>query len=130
MDLALAQLAWSDGSLATFSAGFLTPEAMSAEGFDRMEIFGKNWMARMHPNPRPLEVWDENYVPPMTLEILADSKTNTGMLAEELRCFCKLVRDLEPIPKGTRYQDGIQVMRWLDRLTEASENSGKHSQSG
>jgi len=58
MDLALAQLGWPDGSLATFSAGFLTPEAMSAEGFDRMEIFGKNWMARMHPNPRPLEVWD------------------------------------------------------------------------
>ena len=123
MDLALAQLAWPDGSLATFSAGFLTPEAMSVEGFDRMEIFGKNWMARMHPNPRPLEVWDENYVPPMTLEILTDSNTNTGMLAEELRCFCKVVRDLEPIRKGTRYEDGIQVMRWLDRLTEASENS-------
>ena len=130
MDLALAQFGWPDGSLATFSAGFLTPEAMSAEGFDRMEIFGKNWMARMHPNPRPLEVWDGNYVPPMTLEILTDSNTNTGMLAEELRFFCKVVRDLEPIPKGTRYQDGIQVMRWLDRLTEASENSGKLSQSG
>jgi hypothetical protein len=96
---------------------------MSTEGYDRMEIFGKNWMARMYPNPRPLEVWDENYMPPMTLEILTDSNTNTGMLAEELRCFCKVVRDLEPIPKGTRYQDGIQVMRWLDRLTEASENS-------
>ena len=130
MDLALAQLTWPDGSLATFSAGFLTPEAMPAEGFDRMEIFGKNWMARMHPNPRPLEVWDENYVPPMTLEILTDSNTNTGMLAEELRCFCKVVRDLEQIPKGTRYQDGIQVMRWLDRLTKASENSGKLIKSG
>ena len=45
------------------------------------------------------------------------------MFAEEVTWFRKVVRDLEPIPKGTRYQDGIQVMRWLDRLTEASENS-------
>ena len=59
----------------------------------------------------------------MNLVFLTDSNSNTGMLAEELRCFCKVVRDLEMIPKGTRYQDGIQVMRWLDRLTEASENS-------
>ena len=120
MDLALAQLGWADGTLATFSAGFLTPEALPGEGFDRMEVFGKGWMARMNPNPRPLDVWDEKYVPPMTLEILNVSNTTTGMLAEELRCFCRVVRGLEPIPRGTRIEDGIQVMRWLDRLTEAS----------
>ncbi len=120
MDLALAQLGWADGSLATFSAGFLTPEALPGEGFDRMEVFGKGWMARMNPNPRPLDVWDEKYVPPMTLEILTGSNSTTGMLAEELRCFCRVVRGLEPIPRGTRIEDGIQVMRWLDRLTEAS----------
>ena len=116
MDLALSQLQWSNGRLATFSAGFLTPEGLSDEGFDRMEVYGKGWMARMSPNPRPLELWDETYAPPMSLEILTGPEEPSGMLAEELRCFCRVVRGLEPVHPGTRYKDGIQVMRWLDRL--------------
>ena len=83
-----------------------------------MEVYGKGWMARMSPNPRPLELWDETYAPPMSLEILTSSEEPSGMLAEELRCFCRVVRGLEPVPLGTRYADGVQVMHWLDRLIE------------
>ena len=47
------------------------------------------WMARMTPNPRPLTVWDDRARAPLTLEIRADPIAPSGMLAEELRCFCR-----------------------------------------
>ncbi len=121
MDLALAQLSWGNGRIATFAAGFLTPDSMSHEGFDRMEIYGNGWMGRITPNPRPFELWDQGYHPPMNLEMQIRSQPFTGMLTEELRCFCRVVRGEEKIPRGARYTDGIQVMRWIDQLVHSIE---------
>jgi predicted dehydrogenase len=120
-DLALAQLKWEDGSVASFAASFLTPEGMAGEGFDRTEVFGKGWMARMRPNPRPIEVWDDQAHWPMGLEIRGDPAAPTGMLAEELRCFCRVVRGLQRVPVGATYADGMQVQRWLDKLESYTE---------
>ena len=39
-------------------ASYLTPAGMAPRGFDRMEVFGSGWSARINPNPRPIEVWD------------------------------------------------------------------------
>ena len=115
-DLALSQLIWDNGTVASFEASFLTPEGMAADGFDRMEVFGDGWMARIHPNPRPIELWDERAHWPMALEIRSDPSSPGGMLAEELRCFCRVVRGLQSIPVGATYADAIQVESWLDRL--------------
>jgi hypothetical protein len=41
-------------------------------------------------------------------------------MAEELRCFCRVVRGAE-VPLGARYQDGIQVMALLDRLERSAQ---------
>lgn len=118
-DLALAELTWSDGCLMRLAASFLTPEGLGSDGFDRIEVFGEGWTARLCPNPRPIELWDTQHRRPMTLEIAANAQEPYGMLARELRCFCRVVRGMEAVPAGARYQDGVQVMRWLDRL-EAS----------
>lgn len=123
-DLALAQLRWEDGLVASFAASFLTPEGMPADGYDRMEVYGQEWAARVEANPRPLAVWDEQARAPMTLEILADPIAPSGMLAEELRCFCRVVRGVQPVPMGATYQDALQVQRWLDRLERAAEERG------
>ena len=122
-DLALAQLQWEDGLIGTFAASFLTPPGMAAKGFDRMEVFGEGWCARISPNPRPIEVWDDQARWPMELEIRADPAAATGMMAEELRCFCRVVRGLQSVPVGATYADAIQVQRWMDRL-EASARGG------
>ncbi len=118
VDLALAQLQWSDGTLASFAASYLTPSGMPPRGFDRMEVFGQGWSARISPNPRPIEVWDERAAWPMVLEIRADAGGPSGMMAEELRCFCRVVRGLEAVPVGATYADALQVQRWMDRLLE------------
>src|SRR5579863_2804175 len=92
VDLALAQLKWANGSVASFAASYLTPSGMAPRGFDRMEVFGEGWSARISPNPRPIEIWRSQAEWPLPLEILSGPGGTTGMMAEESRCFCRVVR--------------------------------------
>jgi predicted dehydrogenase len=120
IDVVTAQLAWGDVAVASLSASFLTPPGMAAEGFDRLEVFADGWMARIEPNPRPIQIWDDGAHWPMGLEVRATDGAATGMLAEELRCFCRVVRGIEPVPIGATYEDALQVERWIERLEAAS----------
>jgi predicted dehydrogenase len=115
-DLVLAQLRWPDGLLASFAASFLTPEGMATNGYDVMEVYGEGWAARTRPNPRPIEVWSDRATWPMPLEIRADPAGPSGMMAAELRSFCRVVRGQHPVPLGATYADAMQVQRWMDRL--------------
>jgi predicted dehydrogenase len=116
IDLALAQLQWDHGPLASFAASYLTPAGMPPRGFDRMEVFGDGWSARIAPNPRPIEVWDSQASWPLPLEIRANGANASGMLAEELRCFCRVVRGQQNVPAGATYADALQVQGWMERL--------------
>lgn len=118
-DLVLAQLRFADGMLAAFVASFMTPAGMAPNGYDRMEVFGSGWMGRIEPNPRPIAIWDDKARWPLPLEIRADPSGPTGMMAAELRCFCRVVRRMEPVPVGATYADAMQVQRWMDRLEAA-----------
>ena len=123
IDLATAQLQWENGPLATFAASYLTPEGMPPRGFDRMEVFGAGWSARISPNPRPLEVWDEVHASwPLPLEIRTGVGGATGMMAEELRCFCRVVRGKQEVPAGATYADALQVQEWMDKLNAAANS--------
>jgi myo-inositol 2-dehydrogenase/D-chiro-inositol 1-dehydrogenase len=122
IDVALAQLRWASGPLATCVASYTTPFGMPPRGFDRMEVFGTGWAARIEPNPRPMEIWDDRARWPMALEIStgAGHTRPTGMMAEEQRTFCGIVRGREDVPVGATYRDAMQVQRWLDRLDAAA----------
>lgn len=120
VDLAVALLEWSEGTIASFASSYMTPAGMAPRGFDRMEVFGRGWSARTMSNPRPIEVYDEQARWPMPLEIRTDDAGASGMMAEELRCFCRVVRGIEPVPVGATYADAMQVQRWLDRLEAAA----------
>ena len=125
IDLATAQLQWESGPLATFAASYLTPEGMPPRGFDRMEVFGIGWSARISPNPRPIELFDEARASwPLPLEIRAGAGGATGMLAEELRCFCRIVRGKQAVPAGATYADALQVQEWIDKLDAAACREG------
>ena len=120
VDVAQAQLTWADGTLGSFAAGFIVPSGMPG-GVDRMDVYGDGWMARLLPNPRPITVWDEAAHWPMPHEIRVDPSGPTGMMAEELRCFCRVVRGMESVPRGASYADAMQVQRWLDRLEVSAD---------
>lgn len=122
-DLALGELKFIDGAIASCCASFLTPAGMPPDGFDRLEVFGKGWSGRMLTNPRPVEIWDEKARWPMALEILEGPDAPSGMLAEELRCFCGVVRGVNRVPLGARFADAIIIQEWLEKL-EKSAHSG------
>lgn len=120
-DVSLAQLTWPDGRLASFTASLITPEGMPGDGYDRMEVYGEGWAVRIAPNPRPVEVWDNRARWPLELEILADVEAPTGLLAEQLRRFVRVVRGEAGVPVGTGYHDALTVQRWIDRLVACAE---------
>jgi predicted dehydrogenase len=119
IDVALAQLQWNGGPTASFVASYLTPAGMPPRGFDRTEVFGEGWSARISPNPRPIEVWDSQASWPLALEIRGTPPS--GMMAEELRCFCRVVRGLQAVPMGATYADALQVQRWMDQLNSCAK---------
>lgn len=118
--LATAQLLWPDGTMASLTASFLTPTSMGGGGFDRMEVFGDDWMCRIESNPRPIQLWDQiSFQHPLTLEIQQGEHYVTGMLAEELRCYCRILRGEMKVPIGTSYSDALQIQRWLETLSKS-----------
>lgn len=123
IDLALARLTWEHGPVASFAASYLTPTGMPPRGIDRTEVFGDGWAARITPNPRPIEVWAEQASWPMALEIRTDSAGSSGMMAEEQRCFCRVVRGQQAVPVGATYHDALQVQRWMAELERVAEAS-------
>jgi predicted dehydrogenase len=118
-DVARADLEWENGTWGSFTASYLTPPGMSADGFDRLEVFGQGWAAQLRLNPQPLEVWADKAEWPLSLNVYADPIAPSGWLAEELRHFCRVVRGQAGVPSGARYNDALRIQSWLERL-EAS----------
>lgn len=125
IDVANAQLQWHDGPLASLVASYLTPAGMPPRGFDRMEVYGAGWSARIAPNPRPLEVWSDSAEWPLPLEIRTGATGPSGMMAEELRAFCRVVRGLAPVPVGATYNDALQIQRWMDLLNDSATRGSR-----
>ena len=99
---------------------------MPPRGFDRMEVFGAGWSARISSNPRPIELFDESRASwPLPLEIRTGVGGATGMMAEELRCFCRVVRGKQAVPAGATYADALQVQEWMDQLDAAARKEGE-----
>ncbi|MBT4694679.1 MAG: Gfo/Idh/MocA family oxidoreductase [Planctomycetaceae bacterium] len=123
IDLANATLTWGNGVVGRFAASFMTPAGMPPRGVDRMEVFGAGWSAKLEPNPRPLTLWSERAEWPLALEILMDEDGTAGMMAEEQRCFLSVVRGERGVPIGARYEDALQVQRWMDQLDSVANNN-------
>ena len=117
----MANLQFASGTMASLTSGFSAPAAMfpgntsttAATGFFRMELYGEDWALHTTPTPRPLAVFgDKMAESPMRLEV--------GMMAEELRCFLRVARGVAPVPTGARFEDGLQIQRWIESLDTAA----------
>lgn len=123
IDLANATLTWGNGVVGRFAASFMTPEGMPPRGVDRMEVFGAGWSAKLEPNPRPFSLWSDRAEWPLALEILMDEDGVAGMMAEEQRCFLRIVRGERGVPIGARYEDALQVQRWMNKLDSVARTN-------
>jgi len=59
----------------------------------------------------------------LALEILMDEDGVAGMMAEEQRCFLSVVRGERGVPIGARYEDALQVQRWMNELDSAARHN-------
>lgn len=125
-DLARAELEWPTGTWGSFTASYLTPPGMSAEGFDRLEVFGHGWAGQIRALPQPLDIWADKHEWPLTLDVFVDPVAPSGWLAEELRHFCRVVRGQVGPPLGARYRDALQIQGWLERIEAAAGVSDTH----
>ena len=123
-DLARGELEWASGLWGSFTTSYLTPPGMAPDGFDRLEAFGKTWAARLEMNPRPLTLWSDRAEWPLALDIVDDPAAPQGWMAEELRCFCRVVQGQAQIPFGARYEDGLKILGWLERLERSAAGNG------
>lgn len=122
-DLALAEMEWKSGTWGSLTASYLTPPGMSEEGFDRLEVFGQGWAARLQPVPQPLEIWTNRAEWPLTLNLHANSVNPSGWLAEELRHFCRVVRGVADPPLGASYADALRIQSWLEQLETSAQET-------
>jgi len=60
---------------------------------------------------------------PMARACRAAAAGATGMMAEEVRCFCRVVRGAQAVPVGATYGDALQVQEWMDRLTAGLDHN-------
>ncbi len=119
-DLVLAEMRWPGGTWGSFTSSFLTPGGMPADGFDRFEVFGEGWAARLSLNPQPFELWSQRAEWPIGLDIDDDPARPSGWMAEELRHFCRVVRGKARAPVGARYEDALMIQEWMQRLEESA----------
>ncbi|MEX0614105.1 MAG: hypothetical protein WD229_18440, partial [Pirellulales bacterium] len=123
IDLANAQLVWDNGLIANLTVSMVTPPGMSDEGFDRFEIFGKGWAAKVEPTPRPIQIWDDKARWPIGLDIIPDPAAPSGMLADELRAFCRVLRGQSSVRIGATYHDALVILRWIENLRRAANST-------
>jgi len=122
-DLAKAEIEWPSGAWGSFTASYLTPPGMSGDGFDRLEVYGEEWAARLQLNPQPLQIWAERAEWPLSLNVYPDPVAPSGWLAEELRHFCRVVRGQADPPLGARFADALRIQSWLERLEFSAQET-------
>ena len=67
---------------------------------------------------RPSTAWTRTGT---SLTADSDPAAPSGWLAEELRMFCRVARGAVP-PPGTRFEDGVRLLGWLERLEAAAQH--------
>jgi hypothetical protein len=72
-------------------------------------------------NPPAVLLCDDQPHRPMPGELDAHLSGYGGMMLEQLRCFCRVVRGRQAAPFGARYEDAITVLRWQTRLLENAQ---------
>lgn len=120
-DLARAEMEWKNGTWGSFTASYLTTPGMSTEGFDRLEVFGKGWVARLELVPQPIEIWTDRAEWPLGLDVFADPNAPSGWLADELRHFCRVVRGQAKVPLGANFSDALAIQRWVEQLEKSTQ---------
>ena len=129
VDLAQAQLGWSDNTHASLTANYLIPDDIPGDGnIDELTVAGESWHARLLYESGVIHIASKGQVhqvnvdPPMRI-----GATNffDDALRSELEHFLLLIRGIETVPVGARYQDACQIQGWIGNFISLTQDEGE-----
>lgn len=131
--LAMAQLLWDDGLVATISCDRLLPDGAAPSA--SLSIAGRGWSVSSDGGGQAArgsmmgQLLADIVVPqaaqPLMLPPRDDGLGACGPLADQLRSFARFCRQGQThIPvSGSTFEDGLAVVRWLDQMRKAAADS-------
>lgn len=128
VDLAQAQLGWSDNTYASLVANYLIPDGIPGNGnIDDLTVAGESWHARLLYESGVIQIASKGQVhqvkvdPPMRI-----GATNffDDALRSELEHFLLLIAGTASVPVGARYQDACQIQGWIGNFISLTQHEG------
>jgi predicted dehydrogenase len=128
VDLAQAQLGWSDNTYASLVANYLIPDGIPGNGnIDDLTVAGESWHARLLYESGVIQIASKGQVhqvkvdPPMRI-----GATNffDDALRSELEHFLLLIAGAASVPVGARYQDACQIQGWIGNFISLTQHEG------
>lgn len=129
VDLVQAQLGWSNNTYASLMANYLIPDGIRGGGnIDELTVAGDSWHARLLYESGVILIASKAQF----YQVKVDPPTRIGAtnffddaLRSELEHFLLLIRGIETVPVGTRYQDACQIQSWIGNFISLTQDKGE-----
>jgi predicted dehydrogenase len=128
VDVAQAQIGWSDNTYASLVANYLIPDDIPGGGnIDELSIAGESWNVRLLYDSGVIQIASKGEV----RKVKVDPPKRIGAtnffddaLRSELENFLLLIRGVESVPVGARYQDACQIQGWIGNFISLTQDEG------
>lgn len=129
VDLAQAQIGWSDNTYASLVANYLIPDDIPGGGnIDELTIAGESWHMRLLYESGTILIAAKGEV----RQVKVDPPKRVGAtnffddaLRSEIEHFLLLIRGVGSVPVGARYQDACQIQRWIGNFVSLTQDGGE-----
>ena len=128
VDLAQAQIKWSDNTYASLVANYLIPDDIPGGGnIDELTVAGESWHMRLLYESGVIQIASKGEL----RQVKVDPPKRIGAtnffddaLRNELEHFLLLIRGVESVPIGARYQDACQIQGWIGNFISLTQDEG------
>jgi len=123
-DLAMAQLSWKSGQLASFVAGFVHPNGSTPEVHDSLIAHGEDWIITLEYFNSSITIEStESKASKFKIfngETDSSSTFMSRALTNQFNAFLDVIDGVTDITIGASYQDALVVQDWIEQLTQKS----------
>lgn len=128
VDLAQAQMGWSDNTHVSLVANYLIPDDIPGGGnIDELSVSGDSWQARLLYDSGKVQISSKGAV----RQIHVDAPIRIGAtnyfddaLRNELQHFVLLIKGIASVPLGARYEDACQIQGWIEKFISLTQDKG------
>jgi len=128
VDLAQAQLGWSDNTYASLVANYLIPDGIPGDGnIDELTVAGESWHARLLYESGVIQIASKGQIHQVNVDPpkrIGATNFFDDALRSELEHFLLLIAGAARVPVGARYQDACQIQGWIGNFISLTQHEG------